>query len=81
MLPERLLPRTERNHEPWRVGHQWAIAGGRERADSPGHPQRSVDCCNRRSDEAERSAADSRDYARVLGAKVEFLARRTVLKL
>jgi hypothetical protein len=27
-----------------------------------------------------RRAADSRDYARVLGAKVEFLARRTVLK-
>jgi Txe/YoeB family toxin of Txe-Axe toxin-antitoxin module len=28
-----------------------------------------------------RSAADSRDYTRILGAKVEFLARRTVLKL
>lgn len=28
-----------------------------------------------------RSAADSRDYARILSTKVEFLARRTVLKL
>ncbi len=40
VLPERLFPRTERDHDPWRDGHRWAVAGGRERADSRRHPDR-----------------------------------------
>jgi hypothetical protein len=39
VLTERLFPRAERDREPWRAGHQRAVAGGGERADSRGHAQ------------------------------------------